>query len=115
MDQLKQIILPINTTFEAKGMVVTRNWVEIKKEHKLSIYDERTPDGKFFKKCNQIFGASYRTVSCNTPSPTNYPIIRGSSTTSINSSSLWKGLVSKFVKSDTFIYQPFEIIHFMRS
>ena len=110
---LKSIILPVNTTFEAKGMVVMREWVNVEKEHEWSSYNEYTSDNKYVKHCKQIIGASYRTKACQTPSPTNYPIIKGSSMISIDSTKLWKKLVEKFVKSNCFDYHPFEISYFI--
>lgn len=118
INEMKDTLLPTNTSFEVLGVAVHREWSIINESHQKS--DDTTyivhEGDEFVMLLDQQVGHSFKTLRCQEPSKTrNYPIIRGSSNRSFSSTKIWTTLTAKYATTGTFQYYPFEIPHTIKN
>ena len=117
IQDLKDYILPQNISFELKGLVVHREWIDLEDNHIKSDENEYTHylGKEFVKYCIQYLGYSYRTRACKDISKSpDYFIIKGGATTLLDSVQLWHTLVKNYRKGDIFEYQLAQITNFIK-
>lgn len=115
--QLQHIILPVNTTFTAIGMVVDRDWIPVEDGHLRSDLNDYTVhcDIEYVKECKQLIRDAFRTTTCQKPTRCVFPITHGSATVKLDSRRVWKELSEKFSNGDRFTYDISQLVSTIES